>query len=1217
MPVRVPRKSFSRHARQTHRGARRRLLAESLEDRRLLAVTFEFNYIGGNSIGFNDPVRGTEFRSALEAAGNRLGGWLQHDATIQFDVESHVFTGTAVAHARSALPPELPNGGFLPTVVTQKVLGEPDANGAVADGFLEVFFFGPGDSFTYITDPAEADANDEIDFQALAIHEILHTLGFTSATTMSGSDDSGDGINAPGEWRPFDQFLSDVDGNRFIDADPDSPTAFRMDTTAWAQHSVGGKGPNAGLFFDGPIATAVYGSRVPLYSPSTFSVASSVAHLDSEGVPDNNPIFSPLTHLLSHALVDGSVPQELTLVEKAMFADMGVLFEEDTLPNLTPPANIELEGNAEGGFSGTNATLDAFRDGAVATDLFDPDVEISVSIPTFLPLGQTSVEFTATDASGNQATASATITVIDSTAPTIDVSPTQASFEATSSSGISGVTLPFVASASDLVDPAPSLTFNPAGAYPIGTTTETYTARDATGNQSTVDVQVVVEDTTPPEFSLPTLVIVPSNIASGADLSNAALQDLLSASASDTVDATITFGASESLFPIGTTAVTFTAADDSGNVASVETLVTVAETSFVVTTLDDELDPDASANPDDLSLREAISLANEAAGSDVIFFDQGLSGVVFLDNLIGQLEITDPVTIVGNGRDNTTIDALGASRVFDISAAAGDVVLSGMTITGGELTADEAAGAGVRMLSPGLLTINDSTITGNTISGEAAIGAGINSRGGDVTLRDTTLSDNTAEGLFGPGGGLWMDQAELTMIRSRVSGNAANGGLASGGGVYVLDGMATITQSTITRNETGASRSGGGGLAFLNTDAVIRDSTISDNFTFGGESHGGGLRVQLGTLDIVNSTISGNSTIADDSDGGGLFVQQSDVNIDHSTFTANDAGGVGGGVSAPRTGDGSTLTIENSIVADNSDDGTAPDLVGAPLAGGTPVRFSLIGDNTGSSLNESQTPDPITGNLVGDPNGGGLIDPLLAPLADNGGLTESHALDRSSPAIDAGDPGFDPTDFSPTLENDQRGDGFTRLSGSAIDLGAVEATGGVTITWANPQPIVFGTPLDGTQLNATADVPGTFVYTPTAGSVLNAGTAQALSVEFTPDDLASFEVTTATVFLDVLRADPVVTWQQPDPIVFGTPLDGTQLNATANIDGTFVYSPTFNDLLSAGNDQLLNVTFTPTDTTNYNTATASVSIDVLTATPSSPGKTLIRSLGALRLAARN
>ena len=71
----------------------------------------------------------------------------------------------------------------------------------------------------------------------------------------------------------------------------------------------------------------------------------------------------------------------------------------------------------------------------------------------------------------------------------------------------------------------------------------------------------------------------------------------------------------------------------------------------------------------------------------------------------------------------------------------------------------------------------------------------------------------------------------------------------------------------------------------------------------------------------------------------------------------------------------------------------------------------------------------------------------------------------------------------------------------------------------------------------------------------------------------------------------MITWANPAAITYGTALSATQLNATASVPGTFVYSPAAGAVPNAGT-QTLNVTFTPTDTTNYDTATASVSIVV-------------------------
>jgi hypothetical protein len=152
-----------------------------------------------------------------------------------------------------------------------------------------------------------------------------------------------------------------------------------------------------------------------------------------------------------------------------------------------------------------------------------------------------------------------------------------------------------------------------------------------------------------------------------------------------------------------------------------------------------------------------------------------------------------------------------------------------------------------------------------------------------------------------------------------------------------------------------------------------------------------------------------------------------------------------------------------------------------------------------------------------------------------------------------------------------------------------------TISWATPAAISYGTALSATQLNATANVPGTFSYTPAAGTVLQAG-AQSLSVTFTPTDSADYSATTASVMLTVTGASPAITWAAPAAITYGAALSGAQLNATANVPGTFVYTPAAGTVPKAG-AQTLSVTFTPTNPVNYSTATATVGLTVNQATP--------------------
>ncbi len=152
-----------------------------------------------------------------------------------------------------------------------------------------------------------------------------------------------------------------------------------------------------------------------------------------------------------------------------------------------------------------------------------------------------------------------------------------------------------------------------------------------------------------------------------------------------------------------------------------------------------------------------------------------------------------------------------------------------------------------------------------------------------------------------------------------------------------------------------------------------------------------------------------------------------------------------------------------------------------------------------------------------------------------------------------------------------------------------------TITWAPPAAIVYGTALSSTQLDATASVPGTFVYTPVTGTVLSAGT-QTLSVAFTPTDATDYQTASATVSITVTQPVTTITWAPPAAIVYGTALSSMQLNATASVPGTFAYSPSAGTVLPAGT-QTLSVTFTPTDTKDYLSASMTVSVTVNKALP--------------------
>jgi RHS repeat-associated protein len=172
-------------------------------------------------------------------------------------------------------------------------------------------------------------------------------------------------------------------------------------------------------------------------------------------------------------------------------------------------------------------------------------------------------------------------------------------------------------------------------------------------------------------------------------------------------------------------------------------------------------------------------------------------------------------------------------------------------------------------------------------------------------------------------------------------------------------------------------------------------------------------------------------------------------------------------------------------------------------------------------------------------------------------------------------------------------------------VGSIMTTNTTTmpqITWAAPASITYGASLSGTQLSATANVAGTFAYIPSAGTVLTAG-LQALNVVFTPTDTTHYSPAMSTVALTVAQASPLITWTTPPPIVYGLALSATQLNATANVPGTFSYTPGTGTVLDAG-PQTLSATFSPADSLDYTSAIATVSLTVTT----TPGAGIITTV---------
>lgn len=273
----------------------------------------------------------------------------------------------------------------------------------------------------------------------------------------------------------------------------------------------------------------------------------------------------------------------------------------------------------------------------------------------------------------------------------------------------------------------------------------------------------------------------------------------------------------------------------------------------------------------------------------------------------------------------------------------------------------------------------------------------------------------------------------------------------------------------------------------------------------------------------------------------------------------------------------------------------------------TPPSLSYSSTNVGSTSSDS--PQTVTIQNVGNA-------PLIFPVpatGNNPSIAPNFTWDdsdssscpqvtnqSSSPATLAAGESCDlPVSFTPTtggnisgaltLTDNNLNASAPGYAAQSISLSGSASGTAVSVTWPTPVPITYGTTLSKTQLNATASVSGTFKYTPASGTKLAAGT-HTLSVTFTPGN-SNYGPTTGTVTLLVNQATPILSWSNPSPVNYGTVLSSTQLDATANVAGTFSYNPAAGTVPVIGNDPL-SVTFTPADSADYTTAQAAVTLTV-------------------------
>ena len=417
----------------------------------------------------------------------------------------------------------------------------------------------------------------------------------------------------------------------------------------------------------------------------------------------------------------------------------------------------------------------------------------------------------------------------------------------------------------------------------------------------------------------------------------------------------------------------------------------------------------------------------------------------------GDLDITGPVTIFGNTSVPPVVDGLSADRVFDsFPCSACEVVLADLSIRDGSAIttpSDTGDGGGIQNIG-GILTLFN---VGMFSTDAQDSGGAIANFSGDVAMFDGAILNATAatdgtgnggaianfDGFFGidsalianngiatcgtASGSAVYNTGELIVLASLVSGNT--GDCAVGAIANTATGSTTIADSSIDGNRA----NNGGGLHNLGTALVRRSAFTSNVAVF---AYGGAI-LNEGTLTIENSNFIGNRA---NHRGGGLYnrlagaamLTNVTITFNGTELTNACAGcppddGSGGGIYV----DGGNVTVKNTILEGNTKkigalvspsncDGPVSTVGSHSLDNGTTCGFGTGNDNLTNT------------------------DPMLGPMQNNGGLTNTRALGAGSPAIDAGDnngcPGTDQRGSSrPT---DGNGDGS-----AVCDIGSYEAPG--------------------------------------------------------------------------------------------------------------------------------------------------------------------------------
>jgi len=424
----------------------------------------------------------------------------------------------------------------------------------------------------------------------------------------------------------------------------------------------------------------------------------------------------------------------------------------------------------------------------------------------------------------------------------------------------------------------------------------------------------------------------------------------------------------------------------------------------------------------DFTIGKATPTATLSVTNSPVTYDGSAHGAAVT---ISQSSVPGSVgTILTGGADSqTTAGTYGVTADFTptntanynslTGLPAGDFVIScGAAIT---VTSNADSGPGslrdaiANACDGGTITFSDNfTIT---LASELGIGKNLTIDGAGHAI---AVSGNDAVGVFIISGGtVSLNALTIEHGRKWYAGSSCSGDACYFGGIY-NHGALTLTNCSLSEN----AGYWGGAISNANSAALtVANCSLSGNAAV----QGGGIYNNLSTVTVINSSFSGNSATRYQrrtGDGGGIYNQQGTVTVTNGTLSGNTATDSGGGIFSYAA----VLNYANTIIANSGNGGDCS------ITGG-----SVIGTNRNNLVQDGSCSDNGSNFLTGDP--------LLGPLAENGGPTQTMALLAGSAALDAGSAAYCPA-------TDQRG--ITRPQGAACDIGAFELEVSTTTTTVEP-----------------------------------------------------------------------------------------------------------------------------------------------------------------------